>query len=122
MENITDDSEDTLSGRILFAFQQEFNDRFPTVCLNPEFKELIGEYIKIAADAGQTNSIEQVLEFLKQVYQGRGTIPVNYIIDYLNRTDFSYRAIRHSAQGKFKDNVKAIKRNSTGETPEKQAS
>ena len=93
MEKVTNDTEGTLGERILFAFEQDFYERYPDCVLTPGFREMILHYISLGSNIGTTNAVEQMIKGFKAIY--KNNITINAAINYLNSTDFRYKPMIH---------------------------
>lgn len=96
VQHITDDDSASIEDRILFAFIEQYNDRYPNYGLEPDLQDLLRSFFKMAFDIGATNTLEQTIEFVKQmrditkssVGSKRALVDV---ADYLMNHKFEYK-------------------------------
>jgi hypothetical protein len=97
--------EKTIEQRILDALDNDFHSKDPNNRLSPEFKRLLAHYINLTYGIAITNMTEQMIQFIKLTSQVQYNISIPMLLEYLKTTDFSYKPIRHSPNGRFKDNT-----------------
>jgi hypothetical protein len=105
MINDSEEIKLPIEQRILNALDKEFNMKSPGWRLSNEFKELIGHYVEMAVGKGVSNTTEQIIEFLKIAHHVEEEISIKQLIEYLKTNDFSYKPVKHVAQGRLKDIV-----------------
>ena len=106
---ITDDDNTSIEDRILFAFIEQYNERYPNYGLEPGFVDMLRDFFKMAYDIGATNTLEQAVEFAEQmrsittknVSSIRALIDV---VDYLMNHKFEYK---HKYYGQREARIKA---------------
>jgi hypothetical protein len=111
------DSEEVelnMEDRIMEAFNTEFNHHFPQHVLSPAFSGMIKDYIHLASGIAVTNTIEQIIAFLKVAQHCEDQLPITMIIEYLKKTEFQYKQTKTQSNGRFKIQNNAEHRN--GET------
>ena len=92
----------SIEDRIIKAMEKDYKEKSPLKRFPPAFPAMTRHYIHLAIAIGSTNTIEQIIEFLKTCQHVESDIPISMLIEYLNKFEFTYHPIRHISQGRFK--------------------
>ena len=98
-----DEIELSIEDRIIKAMEKEYNKRSPLQRSSPDFPAMTRHYIKLAMAIATTNTVEQIIEFVKTAHLIQNEISIPLLLDYLNKTVFLYHPIQHKSQGRFKN-------------------
>ena len=87
----------SLEERIIKALSDDFNSKSPNYKLTEHFKMFLLHYIELSVSISKTNTIEQILEFLKVAKHMDEQVSVTMLVEYLKTTNFNYRPLKHKS-------------------------